>query len=191
MCLGKKNAYILAITTQQSDKQTSNFILLYSNYSAENIKWSSTFTSVNLEPFSQPTGPHIDIPTVVKEIFFLFFTSSILDHIVVQSNKYASECMGEKFSTWKQIIVEELLAYIGCMVLMGIVQLPATKEYWKQNETYHYTPVASRISRNHFYELHRYLHFADNSTLSPPVIPTYNKLGKICPILKMITESFL
>ena len=84
----------------------------------------------------------------------------------MQSNKYASECMGEKFSTWKQITVEELLAYMGCMVLMGIVQLPSTKDYWKKNETYHYTPVASRISRNRFYELHRYLHFADNST--PP-----------------------
>ena len=96
--------------------------------------------------------------------------------------------MGEKFSTWKQITVEELLAYMGCMVLIGIVQLPSTKDYWKQNETYHYTPVASRISRNHFYELHRYLHFADNSTLSPPGIPTYNKLGKISPIHEMITE---
>ena len=81
----EKNAYILASTTQQSDKQTSNSI-----YSAENIKWSSTFTSVHLEPFSQPTGPRIDTPTVVKDIFFLFLTSSILAHSVVQNNKYAS-----------------------------------------------------------------------------------------------------
>ena len=43
---------------------------------------------------------------------------------------------------------------------------------------YHYVSTADRISCDRFYDLHRYLCFADNSTLSPPHTRGYNKLGK-------------
>ena len=106
------------------------------------------------------------------------------------SNKYASECLGEKFSSWQQITFDELLAYMGFMILMGIVQLPAIQDYWKTTNIFHYMPVASRISRTRFFELHRYLHFVDNSTLSPPGSPGYDRLGKIAPIIAMLSDQF-
>lgn len=143
-----------------------------------------------MEPFVQPTGPRVDIPSMAKEIFFLFFTSSVLEHIVEQSNKYAAECMGEQFQTWQPITVEELCAYFGFMILMGIVRLPSLGDYWKKDVIYHYMPVADRISRDRFYDLHRYLHFVDNGTLSPPHTPGYNKLGKIAPIITMLGNRF-
>ena len=110
----------------------------------------------------------------------------------MQTNKFALECMGgEKFSQWSQVTVPELQAYIGFMILMGIVHLPSIYDYWKRDEVFHYSPVASRISRDRFFELHRYLHFADNSTLSPPGDPAYNKLGKIQQIIDKLKETFL
>ena len=72
-------------------------------------------TPIQIEPFVQPTGPRVNIPSLAKEIFFLFFTSSVLEHIVEQSNKYAAECMGEQFQTWQPITVDELCAYFGFM----------------------------------------------------------------------------
>ena len=125
-------------------------------------------------------------PAWPKRSFSSFFTSSVLEHIVEQSNKYAAECMGEQFQTWQPITVDELCAYFGFMILMGIVRLPSLGDYWKKDMIYHYTPVAERISRDRFYDLHQYLHFADNSTLSPPHTPGYNKLGKISPIITML-----
>ena len=98
--------------------------------------------------------------------------------------------MGEQFQTWQPITVDELCAYFGFMILMGIVRLPSLGDYWKKDMIYHYTPVAERISRDRFYDLHRYLHFADNSTLSPPHTPGYNKLGKISPIITMLRNRF-
>ena len=86
--------------------------------------------------------------------------------------------------------VEELQAYMGFMILMGIVHLPSIYDYWKKDEVYHYSPVASRISRDHFFELHRYLHFADNSSLGLPGTPEYDKLGKIKPIIEKLSERF-
>ena len=50
--------------------------------------------------------------------------------------------------------------------------------------------MASRISRDHFFELHRFLHFAENSSLHPPGHPSYDKLGKVQPILIRLAEAF-
>ena len=79
---------------------------------------------------------------------------------------------------------------MGFMILMGLVKLPSIYDYWKKNDTYHYSPIASRITRDRFFELHRYLHFADNSTLAPPGSPEYNKLGKVQPIIDSLSQSF-
>ena len=64
--------------------------------------------------------------------------------------------------------VEELTALMGFMLLMGIVHLPSLPDYWKRDVVRHYAPVATRISRNRFFDLQRYLHFADNTTLAAP-----------------------
>ena len=96
----------------------------------------------------------------------------------------------ETFGKWTQVTVEELQAYMGFMILMGIVHLPSIYDYWKKDEVYHYSPVASRISRDRFFELHRYLHFANNSSLGLPGTPEYDKLGKIKPIIKKLSERF-
>jgi len=108
----------------------------------------------------------------------------------MQSNKYALECMGaEKYESW-EITVDELSAFIGFMLLMGIVHLPSIADYWKRDEVCHYAPVARRISRNRFFDIQRYLHFADNSTLAAPGTPEYKRLGKIQPIIDSLLGRF-
>ena len=99
--------------------------------------------------------------------------------------------MGERFSTWQQITVDKLLAYMGMMILMEIAQPPSIRDYWQKSAAYHYMPVASRITRNRLCELRRYLHFVDNATLLQPGTPGYNKLGKIRPILTMLSERLV
>ena len=50
--------------------------------------------------------------------------------------------------------------------------------------------IASSITRDRLFELHQYLHFADNSTLAASGSPEYNKLGKVQPIIDSISQSF-
>ena len=158
-------------------------------YSSENITWTDNLTSIRVEEFKQRPGPKLTIPGVVKEIFFLFFTPTLLELIVEESNRYAAECMGpEKYEKWAAITVEELCAYMGFMLLMGIVHLPSIDDYWKNDAVYHYSPIAGRISCNRFRELHRYLHFVDNSTVVPPGSPEYDRLGKVRPIVETLAE---
>lgn len=67
---------------------------------------------------------------------------------------------------------EELNAFLGFMILMGLVKLPSLADYRSRDATFHYGKIADRISRDRFLEITRYLHFADNATLFPPGIYT-------------------
>lgn len=153
--------------------------------------WKDELTPTSTELFHSPTGPRVAIPSVVKEIF-LFFTTTVLQHIVDQSNKYALEFLDKvgRRESWTMITIEELLAYLGFMILMGIVKLPSIDDYWRRDEVFHYAPVANRISRDRFRELHRFLHFADNSLLLAPGTPDYDKLGKVRPLINLLAERF-
>ena len=81
------------------------------------------------------------------------FTPSFIDTVVEHSNLYAKQVMGEKNTTWEKITREELRAYIGFCILMGISHLPALDDYWSTDPTLHYSPIADRISRDRFREI--------------------------------------
>ena len=44
---------------------------------------------------------------------------------------------------------DEMKAFLGFLILMGINQLPAVKDYWKKKYL-HYSPIADRIPRDRF-----------------------------------------
>ena len=157
----------------------------------DDICWSTKFKPVTVQAYTESPGHKVPISTSPLEIFSLFFTSSLLQFLVLQTNQYALECMGgERYAQWTPVTLPELHAYMGFMILMGIVHLPSLCDYWKKDEIFHYSPVASWISRDRFFELHRYLHCVDNSNLPSPGDLAYNKLGKIQPVLDRLHEAF-
>ena len=73
---------------------------------------------------------------------------------------------------------------------MGLVKLPSIYDYWQKGKVFHYSAVASRISRKRFFELHWYLHFVDNDMLPQPGQDNYDKLGKVRLIINILTSNF-
>ena len=112
-------------------------------------------------------------------------------YIVQETNNYAMQCLGQPgCDSWELVTVPELEAFFGFMLLMGIVKLPSLHHYWSQDPVFHYLPVASRIPRTKFFDIAKYLHFADNGSLAPSGTPEYDGIGKINPILNQIGERF-
>lgn len=109
--------------------------------------------------------------------------------IVTETNRYASLCLKEKFDKWDKVTVEELHAYFGFMILMGIVNLPSIKDYWSTDEVFNYRPLANRISRTRFLQIHRLLHFVDNDSLLSYGDPGYSKIQKVKPILTQLATK--
>ena len=121
----------------------------------------------------------------------ILFTTSLMEYIVEQTNLYALQCMGEeRYSTWTKLTVDEFCAFLGFMILMGLAHLPSLPDYWSKDPIFRYSMVADRISRDRFLEILRYIHFADNTTLSQPGSPDYNKLGKVQPVIDSLNHQF-
>ena len=145
---------------------------------------------VTLGPFSQPVGPKQPLPESPLEIFSLLFTPQILHHIVEETNRYAAQCLADSDKEWVTT-EEEIRAYLGFLILMGVVRQPETRDYWSQSDLLHYSPIASRISRKRFEEIARYFHLVDNSTLPRRGEPGYHRLQKVKPVLDLIRHQFL
>ena len=86
---------------------------------------------------------------------------------------------------------QEIRAYMGFMILMGINQLPEIRDYWSTSEFLHYAPIADRISRDRFEQITRYLHFVDSDTLLSRDDPEFSRLQRVDPIIDHLKDRFL
>ena len=130
------------------------------------------------------------------EMSLKFLTPELIDHIVVETNRYASFCLSSSHTgdgpvpQW-ETDSDEMKAYFGFCILMGMNKLPDLYDYWSSEEAFHYMPVASRISRKRFLEIQRYLHFANNDNLVNRGEPGYDRLGKVRPVIDAVRQTFL
>ena len=153
--------------------------------------WSTNLHPVTIKPFLSHVGPRITIPNSPLQVFELFFTPPFLTNIVQQSNLYAKQVMGDiKYQSWTKITVEELKAYFGFILLMGMVPLPSVEDYWKRDPVFHYLPISDHISRDRFRDISRYLHFVNNNTLVPRGQPGHDRLGKVRPAINHLSQRF-
>ena len=102
--------------------------------------------------------------------------------IVEETNRYAAQCLEGSPSQWSTC-EEELRAYFGFYILMGLVKQPEIRDYWSSNETFHYSPIAKRISRNRFEAISRYLHFVDSRSIPARGSPGYHRLQRVKAIV--------
>ena len=155
--------------------------------------WTDQLSAPTLHSFTShsPVDPTVPVPETPKEIFQLFFTPDLMEEIKQQTNKYAREVSSqEKLSTWTDVTVQKLYAYLGFKFLIGLNPKPSIEDYWKKDPIYHYKPISDRISWDRYKDISRYLHFVDNQTLTPRGSPNYDRLGKVRPLLSYLTERF-
>jgi hypothetical protein len=71
--------------------------------------------------------------------FMLFFTPEVIKKITAETNAYAKEKIASKtvsrFSIWHEwydVVEEEMLAFLGLIINVGVIHLPDVKDYWSQ-----------------------------------------------------------
>ena len=123
--------------------------------------------------------------------FHFFLPPELYDDILQQTNLYATQQRALKGDTrpFTPINKTELMAFIGINIAMGIVSLPAIRNYWSTNEILAHPWFRSVMSRNRFLEILRYFHVVDNSTAPSRTDPNYNKLWKIQPVITILNET--
>ena len=146
-----------------------------------------------MSPFVQPVGPSNILPPTVLEIFQLFFTSALMATVVEQTNIYAHQVLGDSAEgRWTDVTPEDMWAFLGFVILMGINRLPQINLYWNTSPEFHYRAIAEKITRDRFKGILRFLHFRDNTTLpqsSPQDPHTRDRLWKIRPVIEAIVTA--
>ena len=117
--------------------------------------------SPNLPPDFDDTG--------CFEIFKLFFTDELMDLIVYHTNTHANMLYPKDTPKgnprrWKPTSRQEIYAYFGVLIYMGIHKEPAIEDYWRTTNTYGpIHPVSKFMSKSRFEAIDRYFYCTKTS----------------------------
>lgn len=115
------------------------------------------------------------------EAFRAYFSAAMLHHIVTETNRYAMQKLTHNLNA----TAEEIMTFIGVMLLSGYHPLPYRRLYWKQDPDVHVILVSDAIRRNRFDELMRFIHLADNQGNDGT-----DKMYKVRPVFDMLNHGF-
>ena len=136
---------------------------------------------------SGPTGP----VTRTKEsktplqVFQLMLTSAILDSIVTQTKLFA-----EQKKVDFPFCSEELLAFFGLNIGMGLLRLPQIRDYWSRSKVLSTPFFSSVMSRDRFLSILKFLHLNDSSLQKKHGEEGYDRLFKVRPLLEHMSAVF-
>lgn len=125
------------------------------------------------------------------EFFQLIFTTNIIMLLVEQTNLYYYQRQAQLVSPmhWDDVIPEEMLAFFGVVIAMGIVPMPEYSDYWSKTNILAHPWFPSIFPRDRFKQILRYLHCADNTKTTARDHPDY-KLHKVKPFVDHLNNAF-
>ena len=162
-------------------------------------KWNTEIDSTTLSPLPTfvvnlpgPKGEAIGVRSQL-ECFQLFLSSEVYDELLTQSNLYAEQQRAAKNDNtpWSPISKEELLAFIGVIMAMGVIQVPSADDYWSIDPILAHPWFRTMFTRFRFRQILRYLHVADNTKAMQRSDPRYDKLWKVRYLADVLATRFL
>jgi hypothetical protein len=120
-------------------------------------RWSIQTHPVNVQQFTQSVGPNHDLEydASALEYFYLLFDEARFEDIANETNRYAAAKKEAKRRTrptwddplWFPTTAQEVKAFFGMNILMGIHALPQYACYWSSDEYLHVESVAQIMSK--------------------------------------------
>lgn len=172
----------------ESDSESDN-----DSNASDTIEWSDELEDFDIDEFSGRQEMKFNVPDNVSanNFFSQLFGDSIMDIIVTETNRYARQKLANtpRLEKWKDITKQELRAYFGICIIMGINNLPRIAMYWSTDPFIGNTGIQSVMARNRFEELSQYLHFTNSETEPPRGDANFDRLFKIRPILSIVLNN--
>ena len=118
--------------------------------------WSSDLHPIRIAPFTEvPGSVHQLRPDDTPLDFFnLFWVPSFFDHLATETNLYAEQRRRNKpDAKWYPTTPEEMRAFVGVNMIMGIDQKPKLYNYWSKDEFLGNVGIQRVFTRDRFESL--------------------------------------
>src|SRR5215469_1146983 len=117
-------------------KQIKMEALVLAAQKSPHLKWTNTLNFKELGKYENLSGPKHSLPvgSSEKDFFELFVTNDFYNKVAEETNKYAALSQrkaGTVDNNRKDTNVEEIQAYIGILIYMGLVDLPEIDDYFQ------------------------------------------------------------
>ena len=113
-----------------------------------------------------PTGIAVGV-TDPLACFHLFLPQELYDDVVLQTNLYGSQQQTIIKGDTRPFTLTELMAFIGINIAMGIVSLPALRNYWTNDAVLSHPWFRLIMGTDSFLKTLWYFHGIDNTTAYP------------------------
>ena len=118
------------------------------------------------------------------DFFRLFFTNTLLETIVVETNKYAKNKIEQQnlsdrstWNNWVDVTKEELEAFLGVILNMGTIPVPNMKYYWTKEHTGNIPFFGNIFKRERFFQIFWILHLNKNVSRNPNITTRIQKVS--------------
>ena len=132
----------------------------------EENDWSKDINRRDDVQFQEEVGINVDFQNLGSCLNFilLFFTEEVWQLLVEQTNLYAGQKRGpEESSVWYPVTREEMKAWVSLYLNMGLITKPNLSSYWRTDPALSSLFFPATMPRVRFFQILRYLHFADNT----------------------------
>ena len=159
----------------------------------EEPAWSNVLSNFVINQFNGQPGIKVEVPEEATSDFFfnLIFGYEMVDLIVRETNRYTRQKLANnaRLEKWKDTTREEVKAYLGICLVMGINNLPRLAMYWSSDPFIGNTGIQNVMTKNRFEELSQYLHFSNSATEPRRGEENFDRLYKVRPLRTGILEN--
>ena len=154
--------------------------------------WSSTLHNVEVELFTQRTGPNLDLFDLDYtanpiDFFHLYILDSFMKLVADQTNLYATQVGAP--ASFKTVTPDDISKYFYINMMFGIHKLPSYLLYWSSDPLLRVSAVAEVMSRNRYQTISRFFHLSDRDTFIPRGEEGHDPLHKIKPALDLVLRA--
>ena len=163
------------------------------SYTKQGYVWDSTPFTPTSQPYQHTPGAKLPAQLAGVEglqpvdVWLLFFTDDMISTLTKQTNVYAESLDTQQANNFQRVLKQDIRDWIACVYLMGLVDLPARRDYWSEDSVFRQQVVASTMSRNRFEAIRAHLHVVNNNAIDDDARQA-DKLWKVRPLLDMVEE---
>ena len=153
-----------------SDDSESDFVRFHQQWTSDPEQFKRRLRNA----YNSNPGPNTALPNEAKGVDYFkeFWDQALIDKLTAETNRYAQQQRlfwppARFVAKWKPVQKEEMLAFLGLCLAMGIQKLPQRHDYcWKTNWFFE-TKFNEMMTRDQFDSIWQYLHLQDNSQPNP------------------------